>query len=603
MAVASQPMPVATVTSRTRLSQGTASSSSASASSQLGQLCKLEERVHLHKAKRIGSGSLGVVLLVPDRRSGRNLAVKVISMKLGSDAGNEEVRAWKEVQVMREIEHPNVVRLVDAFACWNRLPHVQSEPPYLCIAMEFIADSDPLSNVLRRSGPSPGLAMQVLPQLANALAEMHSRGLVHRDVWSENVLVNEKGRAVLVDLGCAEYVSSAAAVNSKLNIPYMSPEAARGLQQSPMDDCWALGLLITEMVTGRFVADRLGRSDVPMHFRGNVLADAVVETSAHGGAEMASLCTKLLEPKATQRLTMEDVLTWCGSRAGRVHATTASLASAPAPVATSNGLQASSSLQPPVATNASSFLPAASASKPPMQASHSSGRAMRFGFGQSVLYRPRSHNQLGTATVVGRSGRGQGWQIRLENGALKEIDDTESWRLTAISGSATTGSAPQAPAAQATHAVKVHPAARPAAPVTTSTSVSMSASLPAGIIVPSRQQAVSSVSLAPTAATAPAPVITQSGPGSPKGTVQLSGGSLGTSVAHPVPTGTTISRKPSVLSAGQRVMYTARSNGQRYPGRIIGRLGGYATGWRLALDCGDLKEVTDSDSWRIAPVG
>merc|ERR1711933_83920 len=120
------------------------------------------------------------------------------------------------------------------------------------------------------------------------------------------------GKAVLVDLGCAEYINGESAHNSKLNIPYMSPEAAAGQRQGTGDDSWALGLLITEIVTGVFVRDRMGRSDIPIHFARPALAEAKREALQLGGKLMGSvLATRLLELEADRRMTMAEVLQHC----------------------------------------------------------------------------------------------------------------------------------------------------------------------------------------------------------------------------------------------------------------------------------------------------
>jgi len=62
------------------------------------------------------------------------------------------------------------------------------------------------------------------------------------------------------------------------------------------------------------------------------------------------------------------------------------------------------------------------------------------------------------------------------------------------------------------------------------------------------------------------------------------------------------SRQAPPVTPGQRIAYTARSNGVRYPGRVVGRLTGRG-GWRVVLDCGDMKEVEDAEVWRLAPAG
>lgn len=338
---------------------------------------------------------------------------------------------------MREIDHPHLVRLVDVMASWNHVPHVQSDPPHVCIAMEYVADSEPLSSALRKQGPSLPLAMQVLPQLAAALGLMHKSGLVHRDVWSENVLVCERtGRAVLVDLGCAEYVGSEPAVNSKLNIPYMSPEAARGLPQATGDDCWAVGLLMTEILTGRFVAERLGRSDWPIHFNPQALADAIQEAVHLGGALLGRICAQLLDITASQRLSMVEVITQCQGQnvtnGGPTPPPRLALQPPPAPAtvvppqlpATIVATQPTQT-QPrpcfpprggypaPPGQAQSTLVPAASAShQPPMDGN------VCLVPGQHVQYRPQAQGGARSAVIVGRLPKASAWQIQIEGGQV-----------------------------------------------------------------------------------------------------------------------------------------------------------------------------------------
>merc|ERR1719387_591248 len=98
---------------------------------QLDLLGMLADRVNMQRAVKVGSGSLGVVLAAKDRVTGRQLAVKVLSLKRVKESGEGEPRIRKEVKAMSELEHPSLVRLVDVLACSTRLPHIEWEPPYL----------------------------------------------------------------------------------------------------------------------------------------------------------------------------------------------------------------------------------------------------------------------------------------------------------------------------------------------------------------------------------------------------------------------------------------------------------------------------------------
>eukprot|EP00931_Biecheleriopsis_adriatica_P064190 TRINITY_DN39013_c0_g1_i1.p1 TRINITY_DN39013_c0_g1~~TRINITY_DN39013_c0_g1_i1.p1 ORF type:complete len:761 (-),score=124.38 TRINITY_DN39013_c0_g1_i1:58-2340(-) len=700
----------------------------------LRNLGLLQDHVALRSAARLGSGSLGVVLLAQDRRTSQQLAVKVISLKLVQSLGAEESRVWREAQVMREVQHPNLVRLIDVLAGWDPLPHVTSEPPYLCIVMEYVADSEALSNTMRRSGPAPQLAERVVPQLASALAQMHKLGVVHRDVWSENVLYSEDGKAVLVDLGCAEYIGGRPAVNSKLNIPYMSPEAAAGMVQQTGDDCWALGLLITEMVTGSFVADRLGRSDVPIHFNRAALSSALTETSARGGPLLNRLTSQLLDFTAARRLQMADVLdvfrpTPCSSGNGVApcHSASGSEASGTAATnSTPNGVVRHSLYQPPAAASSSpppaQLRPQARPSRaqaspqlnrgrisgaaspspvrmrvagdasPPRNPgllatmAASNGRVGRGSFGckstssspagvsappvnyqpgQTVLYCPRSHAGIHKATVLGRSADGNGWRIAFEHGGVKEVEDSEDWRLclcdlpsslptrlpersasplrrsgTSVAvapdvrgadeasskGCEAAGGSLEAVAAQASTAaagpkqVKASPTPSlvPISSATTTASgnsgtattntiaTSVGSTSPAGeATLCGTQQAWLTHGPArcasPTMPAAQGLRAYMSSPPLPVAGAMAPGGAAAPRHGPPY----LASQPPivpapaSALQPGRRILYTARTNGQRYPGVVVGLLGG-RPGYRLFLDCGEAKEVEEAECWRIA---
>lgn len=275
----------------------------------LEDLARVEDLVDFKNSTRIGSGSLGDVLQVVDLASQQPLAIKVISRSKVNARGVGEDRLQREVQVMSELKHPNVVRIVDVLSGLQELPNVNSdsEPPYLCIVMELIDASWPLSYEIRRSGAQPDLVTKVLPQLASGLNEIHSKSIVHRDVWSENVLINKDGHIVLVDLGCAESIAGPT-VCRNLNIPYLSPQAARCEKQHPSDDAWAAGLLVSEIATGLFLLQRLGRTDIPIHKVPSALSAAIMETQAVAGSLIGGLVMQLLNLEHERRPTMQEVL-------------------------------------------------------------------------------------------------------------------------------------------------------------------------------------------------------------------------------------------------------------------------------------------------------
>ncbi|CAE7505054.1 CPK1 [Symbiodinium natans] len=419
---------------------------------RLRHLSQLQAHVSV-EAPLSQDGALGAVLLCKDR-TGDHVAVKVISLKKAQAAGIEESRLWREVQVMKEVQHPNLPRLIDVVANWETLPQLDATPPHLCLIMEFVQKSEPLSMAVRRQGAMPHRAAQIVAQLASALCKLHRANIIHRDVWCENVLIGDREKIVLINFGRAEYLSGRPAANSKLNTPYMSPEAASGMPQQTGDDAWGLGLLLTEIVTGRFVVDRLGRSDVPLHVQRPTLTAAVQETAACAAPALAQLASQLLDLSASRRPAMVEVISLlrpsthndsgqptshAAERADRkaLNKLRASQArNEKSPLGFRGRLQNNSS---PVrlAKVASPILAQAAVQANERPSRHSfGGKSTQFESppanfqpGETVLYCPRSQAGVLKAIVCGKLADGKGWRIQLESGEFQEVEKGEDWRL------------------------------------------------------------------------------------------------------------------------------------------------------------------------------
>jgi len=384
--------------------------------------------------------------------------VKAVSLKKAQASGTEESRLWREVQVMKDVVHPNLPRLIDVVSNWEDLP-MEAPPPHLCIIMEYVQKSEPLSFQIRM-GPMPKRAALVVAQLASALCKLHRANIVHRDVWCENVLIGERDKVVLIDFGRSEYLGGRPASNSKLNLPYASPEAAAGLPQQTGDDAWGLGLLLTEMVTGRFIVDRLGRSDVPIHVQRPTLTATIQEAATCAAPVLAQLAAQLLELTAARRPPMVEVVSLlraathsdpgrptshAAERADRkalnkLRATQSGSEKLRSPLGFRGRLHnCSSPVRPlrhasPIETSAEAR---ASFKKDERPSRHSFGGKsaqfqspqVNFQPGQTVLYCPGSQAGVLKAIVCGKLADGQGWRIKLESGEFREVEDGEDWRL------------------------------------------------------------------------------------------------------------------------------------------------------------------------------
>jgi predicted Ser/Thr protein kinase len=194
----------------------------------------------------LGRGGMGSVYLAREEALERLVAIKVLRPELSPTADGRE-RFRREARTAAQLTHPNVVPLL-AFGEAEGL---------LYLVMGYVR-GEPLSARLRREGRiEPGDARRVVADVAEALDYAHRKGVVHRDVKPDNILVeDETGRALLTDFGVAKDWSAGrpmTATGIVIGTPqYMSPEQASG--QEAIDgrsDLYALGLVAYAMLAGR----------------------------------------------------------------------------------------------------------------------------------------------------------------------------------------------------------------------------------------------------------------------------------------------------------------------------------------------------------------
>src|SRR5215211_8654032 len=161
------------------------------------------------------------VFLANDRILGRDLALKVLREDYAKDAAFVS-RFQREAVSAAALNHPHVVQVYD---------QGRSEDGRLYIAMEHVPGGN-LSDLIMRRGPlDPAEAARLASQVAEALGAAHERGIVHRDIKPQNVLIDEAGDAKVADFGIALAASSTSTygTNILLGTPsYMSPEQAMG---------------------------------------------------------------------------------------------------------------------------------------------------------------------------------------------------------------------------------------------------------------------------------------------------------------------------------------------------------------------------------------
>jgi len=192
----------------------------------------------------LGSGGMAEVFLARDQMLGRDLALKVLKEHYAKDE-RFVGRFLKEARSAASLNHPGVVQVYDQ----GRL-----EDGRYFIAMEHVPGGSLKDLIVGRGPLDPAEAALLASQVAEALGAAHERGIVHRDVKPQNVLLGEAGEAKVADFGIALAASrtpSTSGTDLLSGTPgYMSPEQAMGERVGPESDLYSLGVVLYEMLTG-----------------------------------------------------------------------------------------------------------------------------------------------------------------------------------------------------------------------------------------------------------------------------------------------------------------------------------------------------------------
>ena len=195
----------------------------------------------------LGTGGMGVVYEARDRVVDESVALKLLRADLSVDQGLGAVAA--EVRLTRRITHPNVVRTHD----------VGQAGDARFLVMEYV-EGVSLAELLARHRRLPAAAVVVLGmQLCRALEVVHARGVLHRDVKPQNILLTAEGQLKLTDFGVAALRDAAGAIAAGHTTPgtppYMAPELLFGEPADARTDVFAAGVVLHQALTGRLPFD------------------------------------------------------------------------------------------------------------------------------------------------------------------------------------------------------------------------------------------------------------------------------------------------------------------------------------------------------------
>lgn len=202
--------------------------------------------------RRLGEGGMAIVYAGHDLSLGRDVAIKTLRPQFAADR-SFRARFAREGRAAASLSHPNIIDVFDVGE--------EDDTPYL--VMELIR-GQPLKAIIAAEAPfHPDDVAELLEQVGGALDYAHAKGYVHRDVKPGNILVDEHGRARIVDFGIAKGLADSDLTETGGGfgtVGYLSPEQAEGLMATPASDIYSLGVVAFEMLTGQLPF----RADTPV---------------------------------------------------------------------------------------------------------------------------------------------------------------------------------------------------------------------------------------------------------------------------------------------------------------------------------------------------
>ncbi len=203
---------------------------------------------------KLGEGGMGEVYRAEDTKLGREVAIKVLPEEVASDP-ERLARFEREARAVAALSHPNILAIYD-FGSHDGVTYAVME----------LLEGQTLREVLQDGPLSPRKALEYTRQTANGLSAAHEKGIAHRDLKPDNLIITPKGRIKILDFGLAKWAPTSQSEDDPTmaqtlgaetgpgvvmgTVGYMSPEQVRGQQSDHRSDIFSLGAILYEMLSG-----------------------------------------------------------------------------------------------------------------------------------------------------------------------------------------------------------------------------------------------------------------------------------------------------------------------------------------------------------------
>lgn len=244
----------------------------------------------------LGQGAYAVVKLAHDKVRDDKVAVKIYDKSMLSDPRKmKNVR--REISILKEMNHPNVIKLLDSF----------ETPRQIYVVMEFVGKAS-LHSFLRSLGPKKleeAEIKRIFKQISQSISYCHQKNIVHRDIKLENILMDDNNNIKIIDFGFSICVGADKKLNFFCGTPsYMAPEiVTKTPYKGHPTDIWALGVILYILLCGHFPFR--GADDRELFER---IRKAKLEFPPHVSDQAKSFVQKIMKVNADDRPKIEQIL-------------------------------------------------------------------------------------------------------------------------------------------------------------------------------------------------------------------------------------------------------------------------------------------------------